>query len=133
MKNLTLNGALASHAADPTRAISTNAALSPFDQEMVAIEYVAIKIISHDLKTTYSEYAMHQPNRHDDVRRHIKNVTGKLPQQMGTVQEGFKTDGGSFLTRQAAMDLHRSGRLMNSVKLQSYNASDKEMQSTYLW
>lgn len=102
-------------------------------KDLVIIEYVAIRIIGRDDRTFYSEYSMHQPNRHESLRDRIKKITGKKPVELGVVEEGFKTDEGVFLTRRKAMDLYREGKLRNRLDFRYGKPDDKDMQSIYLW
>lgn len=102
-------------------------------KDKTIIEYVCIRIISRDDKTFYSEYSLHQPNRHEHLKDKIKNLTGKKPGQLGDVEEGFKTDEGKFLSRREAMDIYRAGNLCNRVDLKYGKPDDTEMQSIYLW
>ena len=102
-------------------------------KDKTIIEYVAIRIISRDDKTFYSEYSMHQPNRHENLKDKIKQLTGKKPGELGVVEEGFKTDEGKFLTRREAMDIYRAGNLRNRVDFKYGKPDDAEMQSIYLW
>ena len=102
-------------------------------QDKIIIEYVAIRITSKDNKTFYSEYSMHQPNRHENLEECIKKQTGKKSEQLGVVEKGFKTDEGTFLTRREAMDIYRAGKLRNRLDFRYGEEDDKDMQSTYLW
>jgi hypothetical protein len=97
------------------------------------IDYVAIRITSRDDKTFYTEYSMHEPNRHENVKERIKKQTGKRPEELGTVEEGFKTYCGLFLNRKQAMDLFRQGKLRNRLDFRYGKPDDENMQSTYLW
>jgi hypothetical protein len=111
--------------------VSTSSGIALKDK--IIIEYVAIHITSRDDKTLHSEFSMHQPNRHENVRERIQKMTGKKPNELGDVEEGFKTDDDVFLTRREAMDLHRQGRLLNRLDFRYGKADDKDMQSIYLW
>ena len=106
--------------------------LAPIEDKII-IEYVAIHITSRDNRTLHSEFSMHQPNRHESLRDHIKKMTGKKPSELGDVEEGFRTDEGVFLTRREAMNLYRKGKLCNRVKFTYGKPDDMDMQSIYLW
>lgn len=102
-------------------------------KDKIVIEYVAIQITSRDDKTFYTEYSMHRPNRHENLKERIKKQTGKKPGELGDVVEGFKTDCGEFLDRREAMALYREGKLHNRLDFSFGKVDDKEMQSIYLW
>lgn len=113
-------------------AINTNTQRPVELKDKTIIEYVCIRIISRGDKTFYSEYSMHQPNRHENLKDKIKQLTGKKPDQLGDVEEGFKTDEGKFLSRREAMDIYRAGNLRNRVDFTYGKPDDTEMQSIYL-